>query len=425
MKENISGYYNNKKEIKNLSNKSFYSVKPLPYSLFNFVFDFDSIGKGNEKNYIKNRFILLLNKKEDEGKLNNFDKNDKMKLINEIIDIVIICHDFIREKYDNPSISLRDINRLGILYEYFFEYFNKIKSIFQKMKSCLNLTLYLCYYLRLDKTDYKKDLSILLNPFFNNNFLMLPESEIRLLVNEMSREEGLTLNKALSDNLFTSFVCLENNIPLIIMGKSGMGKSLGFEILNNTLKGEFSESYLFRDKRKLYRYYYQGSPTSSREGIRLTFDKAMKEGIRIKKVNKGKQAIISVYFDNMNLSEKDNNNSLKIIPYCFENDNENSIAFIGTTEKRLDEDIMNITLNLAITDYDIRDLEEIAISITEALDLELANKYQYFFKTLARTYNEYIAFNKNYLNENKDFHGIRDFYSLIKIAMRELIKKKE
>ena len=348
-----------------------------------------------------------------------------MKLINEIIDIVIICHDFIREKYDNPSISLRDINRLGILYEYFFEYFNKIKSIFQKMKSCLNLTLYLCYYLRLDKTDYKKDLSILLNPFFNNNFLMLPESEIRLLVNEMSREEGLTLNKALSDNLFTSFVCLENNIPLIIMGKSGMGKSLGFEILNNTLKGEFSESYLFRDKRKLYRYYYQGSPTSSREGIRLTFDKAMKEGIRNKKVNKGKQAIISVYFDNMNLSEKDNNNSLKIIPYCFENDNENSIAFIGTTEKRLDEDIMNIALNLAITDYDIRDLEEIAISITEALDLELANKYQYFFKTLARTYNEYIAFNKNYLNENKDFHGIRDFYSLIKIAMRELIKKKE
>ena len=344
-----------------------------------------------------------------------------MKLINETIDSVILCHDFIREKYDKSSISIRDIKRLGILYEYFSEYLQKIKSSFQKMKSSLNLTLYLCYYLKLDRKEYKKELSTNLNPFFNNNFLILPENEIRLLTNEMSVENGIILNRALRENLFLSFVCLENNIPLIIIGKPGMGKSLGFKILYDNLKGEYSESNLFKNKGKLYRYYYQGSTTSTKEGIISIFNKALKEK---KLIKEGKQKIISVYFDNMNLAERAYNNPLQIIPYCLENNNENSISFIGNTENRLNEDIMNTALNLVITDYDIEELEEIAISITEALDLELANKYQYFFKTLARTYNEFITFNKNYLKENKDFHGISDFYSLIKIAMRELIIKK-
>ena len=410
MKESNSIYYNNISEINNLSNKLFYSVNPLPYSLFNFVFDFDSLEAGNEKSYIKNRFLL---------KLNDLNTNDKIQLINEIIDSVIVCHGFIREKYDKSSISLRDINRFGILYEYFFEYFKRNNSTFQSMKSSLNLTLYLCYYLRLDKKDYKEELLILLNPFFNNNFLSLPEYEIRLLTNQMLAERGIILNRALAENLFTSFICIENNIPLIIIGKPGMGKSLGFKILYNTLKGEFSESDLFKDKGMLYRYYYQGSSTNTMEGIISIFVRANKS-----KINEKKQIISLVYFDNMNLAERAFNNPLQIIPYYLENNYRNSIPFIGTTINRLNEDIMNNALNLAINDYDIEELEEIAISITESLDLELANRYQYFFKTLARTYHEYITFNKNYLNENRDFHGINDFYPLIKIAMRELIKKR-
>ena len=54
----------------------------------------------------------------------------------------------------------------------------------------------------------------------------------------------------------------------------------------------------------------------------------------------------------------------------------------------------------------------------------MSNKYKDFFETLAQTYNEYILFNQNSINENKDFHGNRDFYNLIKTAMRELIMKK-
>ena len=72
-----------------------------------------------------------------------------------------------------------------------------------------------------------------------------------------------------------------------------------------------------------------------------------------------------------------------------------------------------------------KDLEDTSLSIAEALDLDLKNKNDDFFRALAKTYFEYILFNQNNIKENKDFHGNRDFYNLIKTSMRELIMKKE
>ena len=419
MRENSLVYYN-MKEKRNILNNLVYSVNPLPYSLFSFVFDFDSLEIENEKNYITDTIISLLYKNKNEGTLNDLDENDKSKLINDIIDSILICNDFIREKYDKSSISIGDIQRFGIFYDYFLEYFKKCRTTLQKMKSSLNLTLYLCYYLRLDKKQYKEKLSNRLKHFFNNNFLNIPEKEITFLTKEMSIEKGIALNRPLKEILFTSFFCVENNIPLIIVGKPGTGKSLGFQILYNTLKGEYSESNLFKDKGKLFRYYYQGSEYSTSDGIIGLFDKALKFEFK----NRVKQIKTSVYFDKMDLAEISSNNPLTIIHYLLEKDSFNSIAFIGTTNWKLNQAIMNRSLNLIITDYDIEELEDTAISIAESLDVDLSNKYQYFFKILGKTYHEYIIFNQNYLKENRDFHGNLDFYSMIKIAMKELIGKK-
>ena len=85
---------------------------------------------------------------------------------------------------------------------------------------------------------------------------------------------------------------------------------------------------------------------------------------------------------------------------------------------------MNKTLNLAITDYDVEDLEETAFSIAKALDEELTNRYKEYFEILAKTYFDYYQSCQYLIQENKDFHGNRDFYYLIKIAMWKLIEKK-
>ena len=54
------------------------------------------------------------------------------------------------------------------------------------------------------------------------------------------------------------------------------------------------------------------------------------------------------------------------------------------------------------------------------MDEDLANKYGDFFNTLARTYFKYLAYNQEKREDNKYFHGNRDFYNLIKNSMREL-----
>ena len=84
----------------------------------------------------------------------------------------------------------------------------------------------------------------------------------------------------------------------------------------------------------------------------------------------------------------------------------------------------NPTLILNNIDSDIKNMNGNAISIAKVLVKELSNKYKDFFESLSRVYNENILINHKNIKEKKDFNGNRDFYSLIKTAMRELIEKK-
>ena len=91
-----------------------YKVNPLPFSLFNYIFNLDFLENEEEKEYIKNNIILILNKLKKEKIISETNKKDLTLLINEIVNSIIICHDFIREKYDKASISIRDIKRFRI-----------------------------------------------------------------------------------------------------------------------------------------------------------------------------------------------------------------------------------------------------------------------------------------------------------------------
>ena len=169
MKENGLVYYN-MKEIGNKLNNLVYTVNPLPHALLNYVFDFASLQPKDEKKYISNTIISIINKIESEGKINNINQNDKNKLIDEIIESIVICHEFIRKKYDKSSVSIimREIRRIGIFFEYFLNYFKKYDLTYKRMKSSLNLTLYLCCYLRLNDKSYRKELSDELGKFYTS-----------------------------------------------------------------------------------------------------------------------------------------------------------------------------------------------------------------------------------------------------------------
>ena len=147
-----------------------------------------------------------------------------------------------------------------------------------------------------------------------------------------------------------------------------------------------------------------------------------------KKAEKNNNKIKNIYlvfFDEMGLAERSSNNPLKIIHYLLETETGNSVPFLGISNWRLDAAKINRAVTLSITDYDLKDLKDTANSIAEALDNDLAFEYKDFFETLAGVYYEYIQQNQNSISGNKDFHGNRDFYNLIKTAMRELKSKEQ
>ena len=287
MKESGLVYYNVKE--RNKLNDLVYTVNPLPYSLLNFIFDFGSLQAEDEKKYIINTVRSIISKLKREKIIEKINDKELENLIKEIFESICISHDFIRKKYDRSSVSLREIRRFGIFFEYFIKYFKSANTgknkhgMFSIMKSSLNMSIYLCYYLRINDKSYRNELAQELSKIFKNehnlagNFISFPENEIKNLTKEMEIDEGIALNRALKENLYTCYTCIEANIPLIIVGKPGTGKSLSFNILYNTLKGENSKKVIFRDKGKLYRHYYQGSQTSTSEGILKVFEKARKD----------------------------------------------------------------------------------------------------------------------------------------------------
>ena len=183
-------------------------------------------------------------------------------------------------------------------------------------------------YLRINDKKHRQELEKKLKKFSqNNDFLKTPETQVDYITKQMyiEKSKGIALNRALRENLFTIFICITNKIPLIIVGKPGTSKSLSFQIVYNTMKGKYSAKKFFKDKGKLYRYYYQGSETSTAEGIEQVFDKAKKAQDN----NKNNDIINLVFFDEMGLAERSSNNPLKVIHYLLERDHEDSEYQIG------------------------------------------------------------------------------------------------
>ena len=421
-----------------------YTVNPLPHTLMNYIFNFSSLSEREEREYIKS----MIEQNITSFYLDNED-NECQKLVQKTLDSICDCHNFIRKNYDASSVSLREIRRFNIFFKFFIDYL-KNKSIYKKnytktydlLLAALNITLYLCYYLRISDKKIREDLSeILFHYFDGNQFLEIPNREVLYIAEQfiIDVDKGIALNRSLIENLFTSFVCIVNRIPLIIVGKPGEGKSLTIQTVNNTMKGIYSKSDLFKEYPQLFMYNYQGSETSTSQGIIETFNKARayaknqlerilkeaeKEQDEEKKKKKKEKFIAMIFFDEMGLAERSPNNPLKAIHSQLEYDeNEFKIAFVGISNWKIDASKMNRCLTLSKPDPDKEDLIHTADTIAKAMDNTLANNYKSLIEALALSYYEY---KQSIVNDKliENFHGNRDFYHLIKCAMRELKKMK-
>jgi hypothetical protein len=305
--------------------KLVYTVNPLPHSLLNFVFNFGSLTEKDEQSYIRNMVVSPVenfywkeveqnkekkpepkkeennNKEEKKIKtLENYLSKEKFEQLNKLkkiaSDAIIEAQDYVRKKNDVSSVSLREIRRFSIFYSFFVEYLRNKKILFSNMKQnenyevidifyknltdydiykySINLSVFVCYYLRLTKKEFRDDFSLKMNKHFGFDFKEMPKKEQEYISNNIEMKAGIAKNRALLENIFTLFVCVNAKVPLFIVGKPGCSKSLSVQLLFKSMKGEISDNILFKTLPKLILHSYQGSLGSTSKGVLSIFKKA-------------------------------------------------------------------------------------------------------------------------------------------------------
>ena len=236
-------------------------------------------------------------------------------------------------------------------------------------------------------------------------------------------------NSALRENVFMMVVCIENRLPLFLVGKPGSSKSLAKTMVTNSMQGKQSQSELLRSFKQVQVFPYQCSQYSTSRSIIDVFEEAKKYQSKTQKVS-------VVVLEEVGLAEASPGLPLKTLhPYLedgtsgqkhneMEISREERVAFIGISNWALDPAKMNRGIMVSRIPPDRNELlvtaEGIANSIT---DVQIRDNLKtFFFETLSKMYKTVCQLSELHTSRleekstlKREFFGLRDFYSLIKM----------
>ena len=144
-----------------------------------------------------------------------------------------------------------------------------------------------------------------------------------------------------------------------------------------------------------------------------------------------------VCFEEIGLAEISKNSPLKVIhselemnfdfessekfeQNLFNNDDDYKIAFLGISNWSLDASKMNRVIFNVLQEPDTDDLKKTSFEIASSINAKISNKYITFLDRIAMSYFEYIEQKRRDDRFDVNFHGLRDFYNIIKSLTREL-----
>ena len=435
-----------------------YLVEPLPQSLLYYVFSFGSIEDSDEEKYISG--IL--------EKLFTEDEKDLHKRTSEAISL---CHRYLRNTFDPSVVSLREIARFSKCMEFFKTYFYKKnsyeKSLNEKRISnekndkirSIICSIYLCYYIRLTVDEIRINFEMKLRPIliklinngkyndekggellkqientdFKNelserhetieNFSDFLKIEQEYILNQIDLDKGIGKNTLLKENVFLLFLSVNANIPYIIIGKPGSGKSLSAQLIYKSMKGIYSKNNFFKLFPRIIQTYFQGSESTQPEDVENLFEKAKKIYAHFKKKNKPEELpIIMVLFDEMGLAERSKSNPLKVLHSKLEyTGRDEGLSFVGISNYSLDAAKLNRALVSSVPDLDqkLDDLIDTAKDIAESISDKI--KDDSIFDIISNTYFNY----KNELQIIKELTVYKQFIAEQKKSQNNEKKKEK
>ena len=266
------------------------------------------------------------------------------------------------------------------------------------------------------------------------------------ILEHMTVGEHIAKNKALKENVFMMFVCIELKIPLFVIGKPGSSKSLAKTIISNNMQGnKCQDGSILKNFKQVHIMSYQCSQLATAEGIIGVF----KNCRNMQRKTRSSRFVCCVVLDEVGLAEDSPLLPLKVLhplledsSYGAEDTNENSefcptadyepgatrddvdrehgnsvdqVAFIGISNWSLDPAKMNRGIMVARGDPDQEELLSSANEIcrSSSVDPTLLDSILPCIPNLAKAYLKLMKTTPT----KREYYGLRDFYSLIKMLV--------
>lgn len=398
-----------------------YRVHALPPSLIPLVWDFGQLNAAAEKLYIQQIVQRLVASSTMDPSVTRV-----------VTDVLAASQDFMRAREDECGfVSLRDVERCVKVFRWFHE---RSATLLPKLQSFLRrsgagthaferdpvlwslvLAVGVCYHASLERQEaYRRAIC---------RFLPAPYDDSRVVLDEIARAQDLFLdgvslrktiakNLALKENVFMMVICIELKIPLFLVGKPGSSKSLAKTIVADAMQGPAAPSDLFRGLKQVHLVSFQCSPHSTPQGIIGTF----RQCARFQQGRDLQQYVSVVVLDEVGLAEDSPKMPLKALhplleDGCIEDDPDphKKVGFIGISNWALDPAKMNRGIAVSRGSPNKKELIASARGICSSEPL-VQERVQEYFQPFAKAYETVCAL------QDKEFFGLRDYYSLIKMV---------
>ncbi|CAF2743269.1 unnamed protein product, partial [Rotaria sp. Silwood2] len=418
------GLRKNRYEMQKLANQRLlYTVVPIPETMLEYIWNYGHLDESTERAYIRTMLNTCC------------DLSSNSVLLNLTLNMLVESHDHYRKLEDVSSVSLRDIARFCRLYNWFLNSLTQRDYKDQPHKLSLRaslLALMLCYYFRsrssqlrqiyIDKMEYimKNSIGHLIEePNISLNNIL--ESEQKRLIDERMKNlpPGIALNQVIRDNIFVILICILNHIPVFLCGKPGSSKSLAVQTVINNLKGKKSSDTYFQQLPELVVVSFQGSQNCTSESVTKVFDHVTK----FAQVKGTPDLLPVIVFDEIGLAELSPHNPLKVLHAELEVE-VCGFGFVGISNWRLDASKMNRALYLSVPEPDINDLSVAGRAISQAMTSNIPNE-ENIIKSLAKAYHDLRTNLEGMQPDHENYFGLRDYYSLIKGIMRDLVTEND
>nr|XP_034361931.1 E3 ubiquitin-protein ligase RNF213 [Arvicanthis niloticus] len=397
-----------------------YRVHALPPSLIPLVWDFGQLNDSAEKLYIQQIVQRLVD---------SVTVNESETCM--ITDVLSTSQRFMRKRENECGfVSLRDVERCVKVFRWFHDHSDMLLDeldVFLHGSSdsthtferdpvlwSLVMAIGVCYHASLEeKASYRTAIARCFPKPYNDSKVILDEiTHVQdLFLSGAPIRTNIARNLALKENVFMMVICIELKIPLFLVGKPGSSKSLAKIIVADAMQGQAAFSDLFRCLKQVHLVSFQCSPHSTPQGIISTF----KQCARFQQGKDLEQYVSVVVLDEVGLAEDSPKMPLKTLhplleDGCIEDDPApyKKVGFVGISNWALDPAKMNRGIFVSRGSPNEKELIESAEGICSS-DRLVQDRIRGYFAPFAKAYETVCQ------KQDKEFFGLRDYYSLIKM----------